>query len=126
MTLGLYEIPSPTSDEFQWDAVSKRAVSKRLVRAHEVVGTFPAAQLAIDCGRRIGVGVHLIELFVMSAAGALLTLYRVSPIILNEHRTVDEHRLSTGSFILCMRSGSFFPWPKQLTDGQNGELLLID
>ena len=41
------------------------------MRAHAVVGVFLAAQLAIERGRLIGVRVHLVELFVMRAVGAL-------------------------------------------------------
>ena len=36
-----------------------------------VVGVFPAAQLAIEEGHLIGVGVHLIELFVVRAMRTL-------------------------------------------------------
>jgi len=39
--------------------------------AHAVVGVFPAAQLVVEAERLIGVGMHLIELFVIRAVRAL-------------------------------------------------------
>jgi predicted permease len=66
VTLCLSPIVFPTSDEFQWGEVGEG-----LVRAHAVVGMFPMAQLVVEPWRLIGVRVHLIELFVVSAMGAL-------------------------------------------------------
>jgi hypothetical protein len=45
VTLCLSPIVFPTGDEFQWSEISER-----LVRAHAIVGVFPAAQLLIEPG----------------------------------------------------------------------------
>ena len=66
MTLCLSPIVFPTGDEFQWGEIGEG-----LVRAHAVVGVFPIAQRVVEPWWLIGVRVHLIELFVVSARGAL-------------------------------------------------------
>ena len=66
VTLCLSPKEFPTGDEFEWGEVGER-----LVGAHAVVGVFPAAELVIEPQGLIGVGVHLVELFVMRAMGAL-------------------------------------------------------
>jgi len=54
----------PTGDEFQWGEVGEG-----LVRAHAVVGVFPLAELMIESGWLVGVGVYLVELFMVGACG---------------------------------------------------------
>lgn len=66
VTLCLWPMFFPTGDEFQWGEVGQG-----LVRAHAVVGMFPMAQLVVEPRRLIGVRVHLVELFMVGAVGAL-------------------------------------------------------
>src|SRR5438132_13603324 len=66
VTLCLSPMEFPTGDEFQWGEVGER-----LVRAHAVVGVFPMAQLMIEPQWLVGVGMHLVELFVVRAMRAL-------------------------------------------------------
>ena len=66
MTLCLSLFKFPTDDKFVWSEVGQG-----LVRPNMVVGVFPLAQLAIEEGHLIGVGVHLIELFVVRAMRTL-------------------------------------------------------
>ena len=66
VTLCLSPTEFPTGDEFQWGEVGER-----LVGSHAVVGMFPMAQLVIEPWWLIGVRVHLVKLFVVSAMGAL-------------------------------------------------------
>ena len=65
VTLCLSPMEFPSGDEFQ-----RSEVGEGLVRAHAVVGMFPMAQLMIEPWWLIGVGVHLVKLFVVSAMGA--------------------------------------------------------
>jgi len=66
VTLCLSRIVFPTGDEFQ-----RGEIGERLVSAHAVVGVFPMTQLKIEARRLVRVRVHLVELFMVGAVGAL-------------------------------------------------------
>src|SRR5467141_2552168 len=64
VTLRLSEVVFPTGDKFQWSEVGKR-----LVWSDVVVGFLPVSQLTVQSGHPIGLRMHLVELFVVSAVG---------------------------------------------------------
>src|SRR5882762_11148923 len=64
VTLRLSEVVFPTGDRFQWSEVGKR-----LVWSDVVVNFLPVSQLTVQSGHLIGLRMHLVELFVVSAVG---------------------------------------------------------
>src|SRR6266700_769826 len=94
VTLCLSWVVFPTGDEFQWGEVGER-----LMRAHAVVGVLPTEQLTIQPWRLIGVGVYLIELFVVGAVRALHV--RVQLRRLRREHEQRELFLLTGQLEFC-------------------------
>jgi len=106
VTLCLSPIVFPTGDEFQWGEVGEG-----LVRAHAVVGMFPMAQLVVEPWWLIGVRVHLIELFVVSAMAAVPTKksVHIEIVVFMEARSVAFPNY--GHFTLL--SARLFPSPRR-------------
>jgi len=66
VTLCLSSFVFPAGDEFQWGEVGEG-----LVWADGVVDLLPVAELAIEDGQLVRVGLYLVELFVVGAMGTL-------------------------------------------------------